>query len=111
MTPQSFNVPLFGDVITFCDDRDAWNAHRAQLNPDSEPLTPCAGATSRMEYPASGVAELVLGVFDGQPATLVHEATHAALFILQRHGMSPESDSGEAMAMLVEAIYSQIMQP
>lgn len=46
----------------------------------------------------------VLGWFDGEPLTLVHEATHVALFVLEHVGIDPFASQGEPMAYLVEDI-------
>lgn len=51
----------------------------------------------------------VLGWFDGEPLTLVHEATHVALFVLEHVGIDPFTSQGEPMAYLVEDITRRCM--
>lgn len=51
----------------------------------------------------------VLGWFDGDPLTLVHEATHVALFVMEHVGIDPCAAQGEPMAYLVEDIVRRCM--
>ena len=44
----------------------------------------------------------VIGVFDGNLMTLVHEAVHAATSILQTCGIDPLSNTAEPLAYLVD---------
>lgn len=51
----------------------------------------------------------VLGWFDDEPLTLVHEATHVALYVLKHVGIDPFASEGEPMAYLVEDIVRRCM--
>lgn len=52
----------------------------------------------------------VLGWFDGDAYTLIHEATHVALFLAEHVGIEPFSSSGEPLAYLVEDIVRRCMK-
>lgn len=44
----------------------------------------------------------VIGVFDGSILSLVHEAVHAASYILKACGIDPQSNEAEPLAYLVD---------
>lgn len=44
----------------------------------------------------------VIGVFDGNLLSLVHEAVHAASYILTTCGIDPQSNEAEPLAYLVD---------
>lgn len=49
---------------------------------------------------------LVVGVFDRRWQTVVHECTHAAVFVLQQVGIDPLSNRAEPLAYMVEHLAS-----
>lgn len=49
---------------------------------------------------------IILAVLDGNRATLVHECTHAALFVLEHVGIDPFASNGEPMAYLLDSMYT-----
>jgi hypothetical protein len=50
---------------------------------------------------------MVIGVFDGSRATLVHECVHGSIAILQRARINPFNDDGEVHAYLTDWLWSQ----
>lgn len=60
----------------------------------------CAGMTAWLD------GNLAMYVGDCNPATLVHEITHAVLFILGYVGIDPASSNGESMAYLMDNMFS-----
>lgn len=56
-----------------------------------------AGATA-----PGRAADCVLGVFDKNWLTLVHECVHAASMLLAKVGIDPQSNSAEPLAYLVD---------
>ena len=60
----------------------------------------CAGMTTWLD------GNLAMYVGDGDKATLVHECTHAVLYILEYVGIEPLSSNGEPMAYLMDNMYS-----
>lgn len=51
----------------------------------------------------------VLGWFDRDPYTLVHEATHVALLVAEHVGIAPFDSAGEPVAYLVEDVVRRCM--
>lgn len=57
----------------------------------------CSDVTARGVY---------VGVFDRNPATLVHECVHAALAILTYCGIDATNDRGEVLAYLTDYLWT-----
>lgn len=53
-------------------------------------------------FDAGKKVDCVVGVFDGDTLSLVHEAVHAASYILQACGIDPQSNQAEPLAYLVD---------
>lgn len=51
---------------------------------------------------------LVLGVFDDEVATLVHEIVHIVLRVFELCGVDPIASSGEPMAYLTDNLFTKI---
>jgi hypothetical protein len=62
----------------------------------------CCGA-----YVVGRKGEHVIGVFDGNLYTLVHECVHAATAVLQQVGIDPLSNQSEPLAYLVDWLVAQ----
>ena len=54
--------------------------------------------------------EIVVGIFNNDVLTVVHEATHAALFILKTHYMNPNDSDGESLSYLLTYLYEIIVK-
>ncbi|MDK2062734.1 hypothetical protein PT520_09420 [Aliarcobacter butzleri] len=52
--------------------------------------------------------EVTIGIFNNDLSTIVHESTHASLFILDTHFMNPSDSNGEAMAYLQSYLFDLI---
>lgn len=52
---------------------------------------------------------VLVGVFEGGTGTLVHELTHACIFILNRVGIDPRDSYGEVLAYLMEYLFDKAM--
>lgn len=61
----------------------------------------CVGFTSWLSD-----GSILLAVLDGSRATLVHECTHAALFVMEFVGIDPFASNGEPMAYLLDSMYT-----
>lgn len=91
----------YGAKIRFYTDHAAYRAaYRRETgsDPDGEP----AGETFRID-----TCDYLVGVFDGNLATAVHEASHTAHSICRDANIDPREASGEeAYAYLVEHIWA-----
>lgn len=89
---STYPVQPYGLRITFTDTAKEFNALA-----DGHKATGCGGAFSsgkRTDY--------VVGVFDRNLMTLIHECVHAASSLLQEVGIDPISNNSEPLAYLVD---------
>lgn len=49
----------------------------------------------------------VIGVFDGELSTLVHELTHLILMVAEHNGIDPFSSRGEPLAYLMDDLFTE----
>jgi hypothetical protein len=107
MSARSFNkhfqLQPYEWSVYFFTDRAKWirfaarrtgttQAIRAQVVPPNVGgITLC-----RIEH-----QECILGVFDGEPGTLAHEAVHAATIVLHNAGVKMHASNDEPLAYVV----------
>ncbi|BAN92360.1 hypothetical protein X534_gp49 [Ralstonia phage RSB3] len=93
------SLPLlpYGRVLTLTDSRRTF-----QRLADAS----CEGCDGMAASTADG---WVLGWFDGNPATLVHECVHVALWLLADVGIDPQAERGEPMAYLVDSMFTRCL--
>jgi len=54
--------------------------------------------------------EVTIGIFNNSLGTIVHECTHASLFMLNERSMDPSDSQGEALAYLQEYLFNLIVK-
>lgn len=52
--------------------------------------------------------ELTIGIFNNELSTIVHEVTHASLFLIEKRFMNPNDSDGEALAYLQQYLFELI---
>jgi len=92
---RSITAAPYGIRVTFTASRKTFE-RRVRCD-----TTGAAGMCS--DVTAKGV---YVGVFDRNPATLVHECVHAALAILSYVGIDVRNDRGEALAYMTDYLWS-----
>ena len=104
---RDFRIPLYGGRVIAYRDRAK----------HAEAVMACGGAKDDDEtcrgvcFPAendAGHRLYVLGWFDGEPPTLVHECGHIAMFIVNHAGMDPRDSSGEAYCYILDFVFGSI---
>lgn len=102
---KKFTAHPYGAKVRFYTDHDAYRAaykRETGSEPDGEP----AGETFRVD-----TCDYLVGVFDNNPATAVHEASHVASNICRDANIDPKEASGEeAYAYLIEHIWAALHQ-
>lgn len=53
-------------------------------------------------------SEVVIGIFNNSISTIVHEVTHATLFILEQRFINPHDSNGEVMAYIQAHLFDEI---
>lgn len=82
---------------------------RSTDGPDDPDIATCRG----MCYPTQndiGSRLYVVGWFDGDIQTLVHESCHLALMVLNHAGIDPRDSDGEAMCYLIDSMFAGLLR-
>jgi hypothetical protein len=101
--PYKFTVPLYGDVVWVFGSKKQMLAFGKKQNTDFDVNPQASGVMS-----GDGGGNFIVGVFDGQADTVVHEATHLALAVAERHGLTVNKDHDEGFCYLMESLFNQI---
>lgn len=98
-------VPLFEcGTVYLCKSREEWIAAYEWLNVDDGDPDRFAGLAHTLNYEDKQTLYMI-GVFDGNISTLVHEAAHVAFYICRDVGVTLDiNDSNETYAYLIESI-------
>lgn len=98
-------LPIFGMNINICFNADDFKYLCKQyhdFNYDREVPTNGECFMNHLNN------ELVIGVFNNKLSTIVHESTHASLFILDKACINPYDSNGEAMAYIQAHLFDEI---
>lgn len=106
---KPFHVPLYGGIVYFCTSREDYaqvydymtNSRDGQEFADS-----CLGCVSSLSAP-DGAAAYLVGVFDTDLNTFVHELGHLAIDVLDRAGCPIDSRTSEAFCYLIGTLAGQ----
>jgi hypothetical protein len=93
-------IPLYGWSIYLFSDRKKWARVAAKhIDVDSEQFTKDADSAGGISVCHDQHA--YVGVFDGQPGTIAHEATHVAMEILSHASVRYGQNQQEPLAYLI----------
>ncbi len=105
----SFRIPVYSGRVLLCLTRDAYQTALERL--DEEPddrLKEYDGALQEIfEGKKTHRKVWLLGWFDGEPATLIHELCHTTFRILRHADVGISQTNDEAYAYLLDALYSK----
>lgn len=107
---KKFTAQPYGWVVYFFTDTDKWarftsRATGAAIDRQTEIGEDADGLTML----GVEVQHIYIGVFNGEPGTLAHEAVHSANYMLDRAGVKMSFENDEAQAYLVGHIVDQCM--
>lgn len=94
---KTYTAQPYGCKIYFFTNLKEW-FDTTQYDPE--------GASGVTMWWSDGIA---MYVGDGRLDTLVHECTHAVLYILEHVGIEPLSSNGEPMAYLMDHMFGALM--
>jgi hypothetical protein len=101
-------VPLYdGRIILYTNRAKFLEALRAVDGPEDDDM----GTVKGMCLPTKneeGARLYIVGWFDGELPTLVHEVCHVTLFVLGNAGIEPRDSQGEPMCYLLDYIFGQL---
>jgi hypothetical protein len=106
-------VGMYGTTVVLCNTKKEWLQARAfVLGKDAAPPehVPAFGACTDLENGRTGHSMQLIGVFDGDPSTLVHELGHAAFNILDAAGIPYKAGpQSEAFCYLQGYLFSELL--
>ncbi len=100
------DIPVYGGTLYFFTDFAKFNAHHKKAQ--KEEVENALGWTA--SYDEGGKHNLLIGVFDGSPQTLVHECIHAGMYVFERCNIDPTAESGEPYAYFVDYLYGLLVR-
>jgi len=107
-----FEVPIYGGTVRAFSDKNelikAYNklSAREKQSSDSFPDVECSG----MVFPTiskDGSLDFLVGVFDNDITTLVHECGHLAIFVFEQIRCEITGDTSEPFCYLLEYLVRQ----
>ena len=103
MSPVPIYLEMFRTNVVVTYSREAffevvqeWGSEEHEFDTDVSGLC--------WSDPENGI---LVGVFEDGIKTLIHELTHASIFVLQRIGADPNDSNGELMAFLMEYLFDK----
>ncbi len=102
----SFDIPIYGGRVIVARTADQL-VRLSKLHGAEYDGEPCRGCCAPVED-ERGRAIYLLGLFDRKRSTVVHEAIHLALFVLDRAGIDARESDGEAMAYLTDWLVTRL---
>lgn len=99
------NTHPYPTKVWFTADVEAFQRHRTKITgraPEEVGLGQCSATDDR--------GKMVIGVFDGDTSTLVHEIGHAVVNVFHYVGMDINLHTTEAFSYLLDSLYSQANQ-
>lgn len=98
-------LPIFGMNINICFNQEDFKYLCEEYQDFDYIINPLANGYTLMN-PENG--EVVIGIFNNSISTIVHEVTHATLFILEQREMNPHDSMGETMAYIQAHLFDEI---
>jgi len=104
-----FHIPLYnGQVMVFTRRKAFITALRALKVPEDDDEDSCLGMCVPCKNDM-GTRLYVMGWFDREASTLVHECGHLAFFVTESAGMDARDSCGEAFCYILDHVFSQAM--
>ncbi|VTP12684.1 hypothetical protein PUATCC27989T_00496 [Phytobacter ursingii] len=106
-----FKIPLFGNAVTYLiRSKEEWNAAVEYLGNEPEANDFKAGCTQTFENKEEGQVLYLLGVFNADVATLVHECGHVAFYVCRDVGVPTDASlSSETYCYLLDRMFSHFL--
>lgn len=99
------NIPIYGGKIILVKDRKQFHRLAHKYNRECERDDYCYGRC--LELSRRGVTHYLVGVFNGEQRTLVHELAHATMWTLDRVGINPTDSNGETYCYLLAQLFAE----
>ena len=105
---RRYPIPMYGGRLAFCLSREDYAQCAAALGDSGDAIEwakESVGVTQLYD-PAPGhrCATHLVGLFDGDPGTLVHELVHVACNVLRLAAVPLTKDNDEVLAHLMDTL-------
>ncbi|MBP1035875.1 hypothetical protein J8631_09915 [Serratia fonticola] len=104
-------IPLFQCAnVYLCRSREEWHQACAALGCDGDDISMLGGATRQYQNIELQENLYLLGVFNGDIATLVHECAHVAFYVCRDTGVTINlDDANETYCYLLDKLFSHFL--
>lgn len=104
-------IPLFECAhVYLCRSREEWSQACAVLGIGPGSIEMLSGATVPVRNIETGENLYLLGVFNGDIATLAHESAHIAFYVCGDAGVpTPAGEANESYCYLLDKIFSHFL--
>lgn len=99
MAKKTITVQPYGVVVVFTDSRKEYERLTGNEPGHTEGSSGNCGTSKLTGY--------VIGVYDKELSTLVHECTHCSMWMLMNSGINVTDSDGEVMAYLNDYIFTE----
>lgn len=103
MAKKEFHIPIYGGVLRVVTSREEFLKETEDDDEDLEMnVADCAGLTAVShggKYPI-----YLVGIFDHNLATVVHEMGHVSIFIAEHCGFRINEETSECFCYLIETL-------
>lgn len=108
---RAFRVQPYGWHLYLFDNAEKWARFVARKTKTTiaERRGDCEGAAG-ITYCDGETRLIYVGVFDGEPGTLAHEMTHAAVRIISDAGMHIDASNDEPLAYQIGHLIDECIQ-
>lgn len=97
-----FDIPIYGGTVSLFTNREEFNKEYEKIPEDDRlQVAECMGVVHPIN---DGGLRFLMGVFDKDHLTLVHECTHLAIFICENTGWSINTITAEPFCYLLEEL-------
>lgn len=103
----TYRVPLYGGRMLLCFTREAYQSALEELDGEPDPqLKEYVGVLTEQSEGKKPVRKVwLLGWFDKNLGTLIHELSHTTFRVLRHAGVGISQTNDEAYAYLMDALY------
>lgn len=103
MAKKEFRIPIYGGILKVCTEREEFLDAVEEEDEDLElSIADCVGMT-KVTHGEPGPVYLV-GIFDHNLATVVHEMGHVSIFIAEHCGFRINEETSECFCYLIEEL-------
>ena len=104
-------IPLFHCAhVYLCRSREEWNQACNYLGCNKGEIGMLAGATQTYQNIEQQENLYLLGVFNGEVATLVHECAHIAFYVCRDTGVTVDTEgANETYCYLLDRMFTEFL--